>query len=273
MPQSAITTRGLKAIQAVFAQAKQEKRACFIPYYPIGYPDYETSLEVLRTLAKAGADIIEVGVPFSDPLADGPTIQAATQKALENGVTPQQCIEAIGQLRTEGITTPMVLMGYLNPFIAYGFENLVQTAVNVGIDGFVVPDLPVDEAAEFQALVDTADLSMTHFLAPTSGPERMRLVAEHTRGYIYLVSVTGITGTRESLPEDLMKNIAAIRTISQLPIAVGFGIGTPEKAKAVGKIATGVIVGSALVKSAAEGDLSAVYELAKGMRDALDADN
>ena len=273
MTQSTTTARGLQAIQDVFTQARKEKRAAFIPYFPVGYPDYETSLEVLRTLVKAGADIIEVGVPFSDPLADGPTIQAATQKALENGVTPHQCIQAIAQLRAEGITTPMVLMGYLNPFMAYGFENLIETAQKVDIDSFVVPDLPVDEAGEFQALVDAAGLSMTHFLAPTSGPARMRLVAQHTRGYIYLVSVTGITGTRESLPDNLVKHIAAIRTISQLPIAVGFGIGTPEKAKAVGKIATGVIVGSALVKSAADGDMSAVYELAKGLRQALDAEN
>lgn len=273
MSQSTTVVRGLKSIQGAFEQAKKEKRACFMPYFPIGFPNYEESLDILRTLAKTGADIIEVGVPFSDPLADGPTIQAATQQALENGTTPQMCIDAIAQLRQEGITTPMVLMGYLNPFIAYGFENLINTAQEVGIDGFVVPDLPVDEAEEFQALVEDAGLSMTHFLAPTSGAQRMRLVAKKTRGYIYLVSVTGITGAREALPSDLTRNIAAIRTISQLPIAVGFGIGTPEKAKAVGKLATGVIVGSALVNAAADGGATAVYELAKGMRDALDADN
>lgn len=273
MSETTATVRGLPAIQNVFKQAQLEKRAAFMPYFPVGYPDYATSLEMLRALANAGADIIEVGVPFSDPLADGPTNQAAMQIALEHGTTTRQCINAIAQLRAEGVTTPMVLMGYLNPFIAFGLEDLVTTAQKVGIDGFVVPDLPVDEAGEFQALVEAANLSMTHFLAPTSGPERMRLVAEQTRGYIYLVSVTGTTGDRDASPDDLIRHIAAIRTISQLPIAVGFGIKTPEQAQAIGKVATGVIVGSAIVKSAEDGDVSVVYELAKGLRQALDADD
>ena len=265
-------TRGLTAIQNVFKRTKEENRAAYIPYFPVGYPDYQTSLAVLRALAEAGSDIIEVGVPFSDPLADGPTIQEATQRALEQGTTPQMCIEAVRQLREEGITTPMVLMGYLNPFISYGLERLVRKSAEAGIDGFIVPDMPADEAEEFQALVDEADMAIAHFLAPTSGPSRIRLAADYSRGYIYLVSVTGITGARDTLPDNLVKRIAEIRSLTQQPIAVGFGIGTPDKAAAVGKFADGVIVGSALVKKASEG-VDAVKKLASAMIKALHADN
>ncbi|NDJ87054.1 MAG: tryptophan synthase subunit alpha, partial [Chloroflexi bacterium] len=234
--------RGLVTLKAAFENAKQQRHAAFIPYFPIGYPDYETSLQVIASLAESGADVIEVGVPFSDPLADGPTIQAATQKALENGTTLRQCIQAIQSLREQGIQTPMVLMGYLNPFMAYGFEHLVDDACVAGIDGFVVPDMPADEAALFQPLVETAEMGLAHFLAPTSSPQRIRLAAEKSRGYIYLVSVTGVTGTSTGLPDDLVKRIADIRLVTQQPIAVGFGIRTPEHATAVGKIADGVIV-------------------------------
>jgi tryptophan synthase alpha chain len=262
------TKHGLEAINAVFTQAKAAKRGVFIPYYPIGYPDYATSLDVLRALARAGADIIEVGVPFSDPLADGPTIQAATQKALENGVTVKMCVEAIAQLRAEGIETPMVLMGYLNPFMSYGLDNLITDAQRIGIDGFIIPDMPADEAGDFQTRIDEAGLGIAHFLAPTSSPDRIRLAAEYSRGYIYLVSVTGVTGSRESLPSDILKNIANIRTVTQKPIAVGFGIGTPEAAANIAKSADGIIVGSALVKAGGQ-SVEAVYELASGIRQAL----
>jgi tryptophan synthase alpha chain len=262
------TRRGLAAIDAVFAQCKSEGRAAFIPYYPVGYPDYETSVVVLKKLAEAGADIIEVGVPFSDPLADGPTIQAATQIALENGTTPQHCIDAIRELREQGIETPMVLMGYANPFMAYGYAGLIAAAEDVGIDGFIIPDMPADEVSEFQPLVETADLGIIHFMAPTSSPERIELSARMSRGYIYLVSVTGVTGERTAVNAKLQAHINTIRAVTDKPIAVGFGISTPEHAANIGSMADGIIVGSALVRAGKESP-DAVHTLARRLRDAL----
>ncbi|PJF43562.1 MAG: tryptophan synthase subunit alpha [Phototrophicales bacterium] len=270
MPEEIVAKHGLQAIQRVFKQAKAQKRAAFIPYYPVGYPDYETSVEVLAALAEAGADIIEVGVPFSDPLADGPTIQAATQIALQQGTTPRMCIKAIETIRQRNIQTPVMLMGYANPFMAYGYKHLTSDAQHVGIDGLVIPDMPADEVDTLQTLVEAADLGFVHFVAPTSSSERIRLSAEKARGYIYLVSVTGVTGERQTIATELRQYIASIRLVTQKPIAVGFGISTPEQAAEVGAIADGVIVGSALVKSAEKG-VQAVYQLAKSLRDALNA--
>lgn len=268
MSDTPVTKHGLSAIDAVFAGTKAAKRGAFIPYYPVGYPDYDTSLAVLVALAEAGADVIEVGVPFSDPLADGPTIQHATQVALENGVTPRKCVEAIESLRAKGINTPTVLMGYANPFMAYGYEALIADSQRIGIDGFIVPDMPADEVDEFQPLLEGANLAIAHFLAPTSSPERIRLTAEKSRGYIYLVSVTGVTGARQTVSDEIQHHVANIRLVTQKPIAVGFGISTPEQAARIGAIADGVIVGSALVKAADE-SVDAVYTLAKSLRDAL----
>lgn len=259
---------GLAAIDAVFEHARAEKRAAFLPYYPIGYPDYATSLDILQALAEAGADIIEVGVPFSDPLADGPTIQAASQVALKNGITPQLCVQAVAELRQRGVQTPMLLMGYLNPFIAYGVEALTADAQEIGIDGFIIPDMPADEADMVQPLIEAAGLALPHFLAPTSSPTRIRMAARQSRGFIYLVSVTGVTGARSSLPSELVQNVANIRMVTQLPVAIGFGIGTPEQAAMVGQLADAIIVGSALVKAGGI-SIGAARTLAKGLRDAL----
>lgn len=263
-----ITQHGQASLEAVFAHCKAENRAAFIPYYPIGYPDHKTSVEILVKLAEAGADIIEVGVPFSDPLADGPTIQAATQQALENGTTPQSCINAIREARERGVDIPMVLMGYANPFMAYGYEALIKVSSEVGIDGFIIPDMPADEVAEFQPLVEEAELGIVHFLAPTSSPARIELTASMSRGYIYLVSVTGVTGARTAVNEKLQQHIDDIRAVTDKPIAVGFGISTPEQAANIGSMADGIIVGSALVRAGKEGAAD-VFTLAKALRNAL----
>lgn len=262
------TRRGLAAIETVFAQCKAENRAAFIPYYPVGYPDHATSVTVLHKLAEAGADIIEVGVPFSDPLADGPTIQAATQVALENGTTPQRCIDAIREVRENGVETPIMLMGYANPFMAYGYPALIAAAQDVGIDGFIIPDMPADEVAEFQPLVEDANLGIVHFLAPTSSAQRIELSATMSRGYIYLVSVTGVTGERTAVNTQLQQHIERIRAVTNKPIAVGFGISTPEHATNIGSMAEGIIVGSALVRAGKTGP-DAVFTLGKSLRQAL----
>ena len=265
------TPRGLTVLDAMFARASAENRAAFLPYFPIGYPDYDASLAAITAMAEAGVDGFEIGVPFSDPLADGPTIQAATQVALENGITVQKCLDAVASLRAQGIDQPMLLMSYLNPLLAYGPERFVQAAKDAGADGLIVPDLPAEESGLFAAACAEAGLALVFFLAPTSSPERIRLAGENTTGFIYVVSVTGITGERKALPEDLAAFIARVRAETDRPLVLGFGISTPEHVRQVSTLTDGFIVGSALVKAAQSGP-AAVGELAASLRGATGRD-
>lgn len=239
---------GIERIQLAFANARG--RSAFMPYLPVGYPDLSTSLDLFQTLAEAGADLIEVGVPFSDPLADGPTIQSATQQALANGVTSAQCLDVVRALRARGVATPMLLMGYINPILAYGVDRYVTDAAQAGADGFIIPDLPPDEAGEIEAVCQQQGLAMIYLVAPTSTSERLALAAAHSTGFLYLVSVAGITGARSELPPHLAGFVASVREHTDLPLAVGFGIATPQQASSVAALADGVVVGSALVKQA-----------------------
>jgi tryptophan synthase alpha chain len=240
---------GLDHIAAAFAAAKDEKRAALMPYFTLGYPDPEISLDVIEAVAGAGADLIELGVPFSDPLADGPTIQHSTQVALEQGVNAAQCIEMVTDLRARGVTQPFMLMGYVNPILAFGVERFVAEAAKAGADGFIVPDLPPEEAAEIEAACQVHRRALVYLLAPTSPPERIRLLARHTTGFLYLVSLAGVTGARDALPSHLAEFVRQVRALAHTPLAVGFGISTPEQAHAVGQLADGVIVGSALIRA------------------------
>ena len=224
-----------------------KNKPIFMPYFPLGYPDLDTSIDVIEALAKNGADLIEVGLSFSDPLADGPVIQKATQVALEKGITVKKSLAAVAELRKRGVDIPLVLMGYYNPMLAYGLERFVRDAGEAGADGFIVPDLPMEESDEFENAA--GDLPLIRMLAPTSSPERMEIIARNARGFIYLVSVTGITGERKSLAEGLGDLIAKVREHTSTLVCVGFGIGTPEQAKEVGKMADGVIVGTACVRT------------------------
>jgi tryptophan synthase alpha chain len=260
-----------------------KNKPIFMPYFPLGYPDLDTSIDVIEALAKNGADLIEVGLSFSDPLADGPVIQHATQIALEKGITVKKSLAAVAELRKRGVDIPLVLMGYYNPMLAYGLEKFVRDAREAGADGFIVPDLPMEESDEFNAALSGAtsatrsaveaggdgknrpstadfaknaqssaqdgDIPLIPMLAPTSSPERMEMIARNAKGFIYLVSVTGITGERKSLAEGLGDLIAHVREHTSAPVCVGFGIGTPEQAKEVGKMADGVIVGTACVRT------------------------
>jgi len=261
---------GLDLLQQTFERAKAEKRAAFMPYFPIGYPDLPTSVDVLQMLAEAGADALEIGVPFSDPLADGPTIQAATQIALAQGASVAKALEAVAELRQRGVTIPCMLMSYINPLLAYGLEDLTTKALEVGVSGFITPDLPADEADDLQALTEAHGLGYAHFLAPTSSAERLKLAAEKARGFIYLVSVTGVTGARQDVPTDLQAFILRVRKVARQPLVVGFGIASPEKAAEVGQIADGVIVGSKLITLMQEEGKSALEKFAKAVRSALD---
>jgi tryptophan synthase alpha chain len=227
-----------------------KNKPIFMPYFPVGYPDLETSVDVIEALARNGADLIEVGLSFSDPLADGPVIQKATQQALQNGVTVAKGLAAVAELRKRGVRIPLVLMGYYNPMLAFGLERFVREAREAGADGFIVPDLPPEEAAAFEGLA--GDLPLIRMLAPTTPEARMQRITQDARGFIYLVSVTGVTGARSGLPEGLEGLIARVRAHTSAPVCVGFGIGTPGQAAAVGAVADGVIVGSACVQAVGE---------------------
>jgi tryptophan synthase alpha chain len=255
---------GIERIRNAFTK----DRPAFMPYSVLGYPDREACLNVIKILAEAGADLLELGVPFSDPLADGPTIQAATQKSLENGTTFRDCLGMVNELRQQGVNTPALLMGYVNPMMSYGFDKLAADATKVGVDGFIIPDLPPEEAEEFEIACKQHGLAIVYLLAPTSTPARIKLVAEKSQGFIYLVSLTGVTGARTELPPDLAEFVQRVRAETDKPLAVGFGIGNGEQAHAVGQLADGIIVGSALVRCATESP-EAVRALAIELREAL----
>ena len=241
---------GLERINALFANHAAGKQAAFMPYHAMGYPSRAATLEIIPMLAEVGADAFEIGIPHSDPLADGPTVQTATYTALTQGTTVADCLAMCSELRAMGVTQPFCAMTYYNPLFAYGIQRFVNDAVAAGIDGLIVPDLPPEEADELLAASRAAGLANIFMLAPTSTESRIQFVAQHATGYIYLVSVTGITGARSELPPDLEAFIQRVRRHTKLPLAVGFGIGTGEQAAAVAQIADAVIVGSALVKAA-----------------------
>ena len=255
----------MNRIESAFAN-----KPIFMPYFPLGYPDLATSIDVIEALAKNGADLIEVGLSFSDPLADGPVIQKATQVALEHGITIKKSLAAVVELRKRGVTIPFILMGYFNPMLAYGLEKFVHDACKAGADGFIIPDLPLEEAGEFQSLV--GDMPLIQMLAPTSPNERMESIARNAKGFIYLVSVTGVTGARTAISDGLGDLIQRVRDHTSVPVCVGFGIGTPEQARQVGQLADGVIVGSACVKTIGESEhpVETARKFAREFRAALD---
>jgi len=242
------SNNGRDRITAAFAQAKTKQTAALMPYMTLGYPDMATSAAVIEAIAPH-ADLIELGVPFSDPIADGPTIQESTQIALDNGASMTKCLQTVQGLRDKGVDTPAMMMGYYNPILAYGQEAFVKDAAAAGVDGFIVPDLPIEEADELAELAEKHGVALIYFLAPTSNPERIALTAQKANGFIYLVSITGITGTKEADASDLSGLVETIRSSTDVPVAIGFGINTPEKARNMSEISDGVIVGSALVKT------------------------
>jgi tryptophan synthase alpha chain len=261
---------GLQHIQIAFEKSQDENRAALMPYFSLGYPNPEASLDIVQAMADSGADLIELGVPFSDPLADGPTIQRSTQIALEQGMTVKRCLEMVGKLRERGVNVPLILMGYYNPIFAFGVERFASEASKAGADGFIIPDLPLDEAAEVEAACQAQDLALIAMLAPTSTEARIKAACDHARGFLYLVSLTGVTGVRDSLPPDLTAFVERVRKYAHTPLAVGFGISTPEQAAAVGQIADGVIVGSAVIREGMEGEAGKVAGFVCNLRHAME---
>lgn len=263
------TRGGLDAVRAMFETAKSEGRAAFLPYFPIGFPTYDQSLAVIEAMAGEGVDGFEIGIPFSDPLADGPTIQAATQKALENGITVRHCLEAVRTLRAKGVDQPMLMMGYLNPMLAYGVDAFTRDVRAAGADGLIIPDLPPEEADAMAAACEREGLALIFFLAPTSKPERIGMVGKLAKGFIYVVSLTGVTGARTDLPPGLSEFIARVRAqVTDVPLVMGFGISTPAHVKLVSQLTDGFIVGSALVKAGGE-SVEAARSLTAQLRGAL----
>jgi tryptophan synthase alpha chain len=256
---------GLSAIEQTFSRARAEHRAAFLPYFTIGYPDLPTSLAVIEALVQAGGDIIELGVPFSDPLADGPTIQHASQVALQNGIRAADCVQAVRALRSRGVTVPLILMGYINPILAYGMERYVRDVAEAGGSGFIIPDLPPEEAGEMSGCCAASGLALIPLLAPTSTPERIRQVVASAHGFVYLVSVTGVTGARDVLP-DLGDYVRRVRSLTTLPLSVGFGISKPDQVKMIAGLADGVVVASALIRLMETDGLEAVKGLAASLR-------
>ncbi len=258
-------------------EAAFEHRPAFMPYFPIGYPSMATSVDVIEALARGGADLIEVGVPFSDPLADGPVVQQATQVALAQGATVAGCLEAVAELRRRGVSVPLVLMGYYNPLLAYGLPRLAAAAASAGASGFIVPDLPPEESADLSAALAGApgDLPVIRMLAPTTPPNRVARIVARARGFIYMVSVAGVTGARSEMSAGLPGFVARVREHTDLPLCVGFGIGTPAQGRAVGAFADGVIVGSACVKAIgpAADPVKAAFDFARAFTNELDRTN
>lgn len=225
---------------------REAGRPLLMPYAVGGFPDLDGSLAILRAYLESGADLVEIGVPFSDPLADGPVIQAASQAALRRGVRPRDVLKLAGQVAAEG--GRVVLLCYLNPILALGVERFFSLCQEEGIAGVVVPDLPAEEASELQGAARTRGLDVVLLAAPTSTDARLERIAQAASGFIYCVSTTGVTGVRPSLRSDLPDFVARVRRYSSLPLAVGFGVSTAEHAEEVARYADGVIIGSALVE-------------------------
>jgi tryptophan synthase alpha chain len=240
-----------------------------IAYITVGYPNMSATLDVASVLSNNGCDIIELGIPFSDPLADGVTIQKASYQALQQGVTPRVCLEVAYQLRQK-LATPLVFMTYYNPVFNFGVEAFCQASTAAGIDGLIVPDLPLEEGAELEAITQQHSLDLVYLLAPTSTEERISMVANRSQGFIYLVSLTGVTGARETLPPELEGFVNRVRQKARQPLCVGFGISSPEQARRVAKVADGVIVGSRLIRLMEEDTtLSSLKAFTLSLREAL----
>lgn len=238
-----MTTR----IDRRFAALAAEKRAAFVAYIMAGDPDAATALEIMRGLPAAGADIIELGFPFSDPMAEGPTIQRASQRALANGTKLDDVFATVRAFRKDDQDTPVVLMGYLNPIVNRGFEAFARTAADAGVDGLIVVDCPPEEADPLADALDTAGISLIRLASPTTDDARLPAVVRRTSGFVYYVSVAGVTGVKEASADAVAPAVARVRAASGLPVAVGFGIKTTESAAQVARVADGVVVGSVLV--------------------------
>jgi len=234
-------------IARTFARLRAEGRAGFVPFLTFGDPEPSLTLPLLLSLARAGADMIELGIPFSDPMADGPVLQRSSERALARGATLRGCLDVVAEFRRQS-DVPVILFGYYNPLFRYGVEKIAADARAAGADGFLCVDLPPEEATDLDRAAKNVGLDVIYLLAPTSTLERMRKVLARARGFVYFVAVTGVTGTRSQLPENLETLVRSVKRLTPLPIGVGFGISTPEQSARVATFADAVIVGSAIAR-------------------------
>lgn len=257
----------MSLISRVFANRGHK---ALIGYVTMGYPGMEETLATTPRLAAAGCDIIELGIPFSDPMADGATIQEASQRALAGGATPAMCLETAAKL-SASISSPLVFMTYFNPVLSYGVERFCQASADAGVDGLLITDLPPEEGAEVGQVAGRYGLDLVYLLAPTSTPQRIRLVAEKSTGFIYVVSVTGVTGARATLPESLEHFLGSVKKETDKPLCVGFGISSGELARRAATLADGVVVGSRIVQLMGEGKVAELESFIRELRGALDS--
>ena len=260
----AVSSKGLMGrISSTFSRLQKDKKKALIPYLMAGDPSLEITEALVLEIERAGADIIELGVPFSDPIADGPVIQGAAQRSLDSGTTLKGIFELVKTLRAQ-TKVPLVLMCYFNSILAFGKDLFCRIAVEVGVDGVIIPDLPVEEGERFRRIAKAKGIDVILLLAPTSTATRLRKVAKVSQGFLYYVSLTGVTGARLTQVPDISGKVEEIRNFSRLPVAVGFGVSQASEASEISKFADGVIVGSALVKIIAQAQEKAVVVDAVG---------
>ena len=262
----------MKTIAQAFADARASGSRAFIPYMTAGYPDMGAFMDIMTALDESGADVVEIGLPFSDPMADGAVIQESGGRALAMGMTPAKVLDLVARTRAR-MERPLVIMTYFNPILQMGLEDFARRACEAGASGVIVPDLPVEEADDWREIADKIGLDPIFMVAPTTTPERLERILPACRGFLYYVSMTGVTGSELMLSGDLAERLKKVRAESPVPVAVGFGVSTPDQARALSSAADGVIVGSALIKAARDAEkkdpVRAVADLAGSIKKAL----
>ena len=258
----------MSRIEQVFARPNHK---ALIAFLTVGYPTIDATLELVPALVDGGCDIVELGIPFSDPLADGATIQRASYHALQQGVTPKICLEVAQKLRQK-VNVPLLFMGYYNPLFHYGLSRFCQECAQNGVDGLIIPDLPPEEGSELEELTQKHGLDLVYLASPTTTEERLGFIAARSRGFIYLVSIKGVTGARKAVPADLQGLVAKLKSKTSKPVCIGFGISTPEQARQVATFADGVIVGSRILEivESSEHPAQAAASFMRQLREALD---
>jgi tryptophan synthase alpha chain len=251
------------SIREVFSRLLENNNTAFMPFFQAGFPSVNATINLLKTAEKNGADIIELGIPFSDPIADGPVIQEASYLSLKKGFRINEVFNILNKAK---LKIPVALMTYYNPVCRYGIDRFISHAVRAGASGLIIPDLPIGEGKGFRKVIESSGLDTIFFAAPTSGPGRIKKIADAVSGFIYYVSVTGVTGARKELAHSLIPDLKRLKSVTDKPVAVGFGISTPAQASAISRVADGIIVGSAIVKTVLQFPSSYKVKIAKYIR-------
>ncbi|MBZ0254498.1 tryptophan synthase subunit alpha [bacterium] len=262
--------RGAAALEFAFNRRKEAGEKALVTYIMAGDPDLGTTEKIIQAFSGIDVDVIELGIPFSDPMADGPVIQEAAQRSLRQHVSVEKTLKLVEEIRLH-IDTPIVFMTYFNLFYRFGLEKFAQRAAQAGVDGVIIPDLPLEEADEFNQILDKHGLAYIYLIAPTSTSERIQKISDKARGFIYYVSRTGVTGEQKSIADDLAENVQRIQSLANIPVAVGFGVSSPEQAVAIAEHADGVVIGSAIVRIIAEAKALHERETAKFIKPYIDA--